>query len=227
MKKGKVQNMNENKNKTQEEKKEVITLNKTKLNSFKAELGKVTKSMVKLSKLAFELATDKETKKLFIEEVSKMGMSRATAYSLINSGKAIHEREVLEQVDYTKTAEIGKIELIESNMEVFEGEIEEPIEEYANKKTQKEIREDVKNFNQFGTIKPVKEEEQEEQEEETQEEEAQEESDITKLSQAYNLISSIFESSTDETLINLVKSAMDYISEATSYIEVKERTNNE
>lgn len=223
-KKGKVQNMNENKNKAQEEKKEVITLNKTKLNSFKAELGKVTKSMVKLSKLAFELATDKETKKLFIEEVSKMGMSRATAYSLINSGKAIHEREVLEQVDYTKTAEIGKIELIESNMEVFEGEIEVPIEEYANKKTQKEIREDVKNFNQFGTINPVKEEEQEEQEEETQEEEQEDTNDILKLSQAYNLISSIFESSTDETLINLVKSAMDYISEATSYIEVKERT---
>ena len=224
-KKGKVQTMNENKNNKQEEKKEVITLNKTKLNSFKAELGKVTKSMVKLSKLAFELATDKETKKLFIEEVSKMGMSRATAYSLINSGKAIHEREVLEQVDYTKTAEIGKIELIESNMEVFEGEIELPIEEYANKKTQKEIREDVKNFNQFGTINPIKEEEtQEEQEEETQEETQEETNDITKLSQAYNLISSIFEESTDETLINLVNSAMDYITEATSYIEVKERT---
>jgi len=220
--------MNENKNKAQEEKKEVITLNKTKLNSFKAELGKVTKSMVKLSKLAFELATDKETKKLFIEEVSKMGMSRATAYSLINSGKAIHEREVLEQVDYTKTAEIGKIELIESNMEVFEGEIEVPIEEYANKKTQKEIREDVKNFNQFGTINPVKEEEKEEQEE-TQEEQEElvEFTDLEYINKAISLIGNVVTGSEDEELVLMLENATHVLVTATEYLSRKEKEDNE
>ena len=215
--------MNENKNKAQEEKKEVITLNKTKLISFKAELGKVTKSMVKLSKLAFELATDKETKKLFIKEVSKMGMSRATAYSLINSGKAIHEREVLEQVDYTKTAEIGKIELIESNMEVFEGEIEVPIEEYANKKTQKEIREDVKNFNQFGTINPVKEEEQEEQEE-TQDIEF---TDLDYINKAISLLGNVVTGSEDEELVLMLENATHILVSATDYLSRKEKEDNE
>lgn len=212
---------------TNTENKEVVTLNKTKLNSFKAELGKVTKSMVKLSKLAFELATDKETKKLFIEEVSKMGMSRATAYSLINSGKAIHEREVLEQVDYTKTAEIGKIELIESNIEVFEGEIEVPIEEYASKKTQKEIREDVKNFNQFGTINPVKEEETQEEEQEEEQEELVEYSDIDYINKAISLIGNVVTESEDEELVHMLENATHILVSATDYLTRKENESNE
>lgn len=208
---------------------EVVTLNKTKLNSFKAELGKVTKSMVKLSKLASELATDKETKKLFIQEVSKMGMSRATAYSLINAGRAIHEREILEQVDYTKTAEIGKIELIDYNMEVFEGEIKLPIEEYANKKTQKEIREDVKNFNQYGTITPpvTEENEPDETESEPEQDETETSSNISKLAQAFKLLESVFESEENEDIIRMVHGAMDYITEATNLIEREENANNE
>ena len=208
----------------EQENKEVVTLNKTKLNSFKAELTKVTKSMTKLSILAFQLASTPETKKLFIEEVSKMGMSRTTAYALINAGHAIDTRKSLENTEYSKVAEIGKIDMIEDNIEVFEGEIETPIEEYAGKKSQKEIRNDVKNFNKYGTITPPSEEsEPDETESEPEQDATEEPSALSKLSQAFNLLSEVFESEENEEVINLVKYAMDYVSEATSRIEILER----
>lgn len=198
---------------------EVVTLNKTKLNSFKAELTKVTKSMTKLSILAFQLASTPETKKLFIEEVGKMGMSRATAYALINAGHAIDTRKSLENTEYSKVAEIGKIDMIEDNIEVFEGEIETPIEEYAGKKSQKEIRNDVKNFNKYGTITPPTEEsEPDETESEPEQDTTEEPSAISKLSQAFKLLESVFESIENEEAINLVKLAMDNITDATSLI---------
>lgn len=204
---------------TNTENKEVATLNKTKLNSFKAELTKVTKSMTKLSKLAYELASTPETKKLFIEEVSKMGLSRATAYALINAGHAIDTRNALENTEYTKVAEIGKIDSIEDNIEVFEGEIETPIEEYAGKKTQKEIRIDVKNFNKYGTIKPQTDEsEPDETESEPEQDTTEELTAISRLSQAFKLLESVFETIENEDAINLVKLAMDNITDATSLI---------
>ena len=199
---------------------EVVTLNKTKLNSFKAELTKVTKSMTKLSILAFQLASTSETKKLFIEEVGKMGMSRATAYALINAGHAIDTRKSLENTEYSKVAEIGKIDMIEDNIEVFEGEIETPIEEYAGKKTQKEIRNDVKNFNKYGTITPpaTEESEPDETESEPEQDATEEPSNISKLSQAFKLLESVFETIENEDAINLVKLAMDNITDATSLL---------
>lgn len=205
---------------TNTENKEVVTLNKTKLNSFKAELTKVTKSMTKLSILAYELANTPETKKLFIEEVGKMGMSRTTAYALINAGHAIDTRKSLENTEYSKVAEIGKIDMIEDNIEVFEGEIETPIEEYAGKKTQKEIRNDVKNFNKYGTIKaPIEEEsEPDETESEPEQDATEESSTVSKLSQAFKLLESVFETIENEDAINLVKLAMDNITDATSLI---------
>lgn len=210
-----------------EENKEVITLNKTKLNSFKAELTKVTKSMTKLSILAFQLASTPETKKLFIEEVGKMGMSRATAYALINAGHAIDTRKSLENTEYSKVAEIGKIDSIEDNIEVFEGEIETPIEEYAGKKTQKEIRNDVKNFNKYGTIKPQTDEsEPDATESEPEQDTTETSSNISKLAQAFKLLESVFESEENDEIINLVKYAMDYVTEATSRIEIIEREDN-
>lgn len=203
----------------EQENKEVITLNKTKLNSFKAELTKVTKSMTKLSILAFQLASTPETKKLFIEEVGKMGMSRTTAYALINAGHAIDTRKSLENTEYSKVAEIGKIDMIEDNIEVFEGEIETPIEEYAGKKSQKEIRNDVKNFNKYGTITPPTEEsEPDETESEPEQDTTEEPSTLSKLSQAFKLLESVFETIENEDAINLVKLAMDNITDATSLL---------
>lgn len=200
------------------ESKEVVTLNKTKLNSFKAELTKVTKSMTKLSILAYQLASTPDTKKLFIEEVGKMGMSRATAYALINAGHAIDTRNTLENAEYSKVAEIGKIDKIEENIEVFEGEIETPIEEYAGKKTQKEIRNDVKNFNKYGTITPLITSEDESTEISNEYDEPETPSNISKLSQAFKLLESVFETIENEDAINLVKLAMDNITDATSLI---------
>ena len=213
---------------TTTENNEVITLDKTKLNSFKSELTKVTKSMTKLSKLAYELASTPATKKLFIEEVGKMGMSRATAYALINAGHAIDTRKSLENTEYSKVAEIGKIDSIEDNIEVFEGEIETPIEEYAGKKTQKEIRNDVKNFNKYGTIKAPTTEESEPDatESEPEQDTTETPSNISKLAQAFKLLESVFESEENEEIINLVKYAMDYVTEATSRIEIIEREDN-
>ena len=212
-----------------ETKKEVITLNKTKLNSFKAELTKVTKSMTKLSKLAFELSATQETKKLFIAEVAKMGMSRTTAYALINAGKAINERPVLEDSKYSKTAEIGKIDEIENNIEVFEGEIETPIDEYVSKKSQKEIRDDVKNFNTYGTINPQIDESEEESEEHEEEPETPTEpfTDLESINKAIALIGSIVTESEDEELVMMLENATHILVSATDYLTKKENNENE
>lgn len=214
---------------TNTENKEVVTLNKTKLNSFKAELTKVTKSMTKLSILAFQLASTPETKKLFIEEVGKMGMSRTTAYALINAGHAIDTRKTLENTEYSKVAEIGKIDEIESNIEVFEGEIETPIEEYAGKKTQKEIRTDVKNFNKYGTITPPTEEsEPDETESEPETETANEPfTDLETINTAIKMIGSIVTESEDEELVLMLENATHILVSATDYLTRKENNENE
>lgn len=212
---------------TNTENKEVVTLNKTKLNSFKAELTKVTKSMCKLSKLAFELTNTPETKKLFIEEVGKMGMSRTTAYALINSGKAINERQALENCEYTKVAEIGKIDEIENNIEVFEGEIETPIEEYAGKKTQKEIRNDVKNFNKYGTITPPATEESEPEETESEPETTKEPTDLETINTVIAMIGSIVTESEDEELVMMLENATHILVSVTDYLTREENANNE
>ena len=204
-----------------ETKKEVITLNKTKLNSFKVELTKVTKSMTKLSKLAFELSATPETKKLFISEVAKMGMSRTTAYALINAGKAINERPVLEDSEYSKTAEIGKLDEIEDNIEVFEGEIETPIEEYVSKKSQKEIRDDVKNFNTYGTINPLIEDSEETEEEQ----ETTTPSNVERLAVAMNALKAVFGDCDNEDVINCITIAMSNIETATGILSEGVLTN--
>ena len=49
---------------------------------------------------------------------------------------------------------------------------------------------------------------------------------IGKLAQAFNLLSEVFESEENEEVVNLVKYAMDYVSEATSRIEILEREEN-
>lgn len=207
---------------------EVVTLNKTKLNSFKAELTKVTKSMTKLSILAFQLASTSETKKLFIEEVGKMGMSRATAYALINAGHAIDTRKSLENTEYSKVAEIGKIDEIESNIEVFEGEIETPIEEYAGKKSQKEIRNDVKNFNKYGTITPPTEESEPDETESEPETETTSETDIVSdLQRIQTMLEYVTSKTTDEEFIDNIMHAMHFVNCAYDCIKREENTNNE
>ena len=213
---------------TNTENKEVVTLNKTKLNSFKAELTKVTKSMTKLSILAFQLASTPETKKLFIEEVGKMGMSRTTAYALINAGHAIDTRKALENTEYSKVAEIGKIDELENNIEVFEGEIETPIEEYAGKKTQKEIRNDVKNFNKYGTITPPTEESEPDETESEPEAETTSETDIVSdLQRVQTLLESVTGKTTDEEFIDNIMHAMHFINCAYDCIKREENANNE
>lgn len=209
---------------------EVVTLNKTKLNSFKAELTKVTKSMTKLSILAFQLASTPETKKLFIEEVAKMGMSRTTAYALINAGHAIDTRKVLENTEYSKVAEIGKIDELENNIEVFEGEIETPIEEYAGKKTQKEIRNDVKNFNKYGTITPPATEETEPDETESEPEQDATGEPFTELETINKIIAtigSIVTESEDEELVLMLENATHILVSASDYLSRKENNENE
>ena len=213
---------------TNTENKEVVTLNKTELNSFKAELTKVTKSMTKLSILAFQLASTPETKKLFIEEVGKMGMSRTTAYALINAGHAIDTRKALENTEYSKVAEIGKIDELENNIEVFEGEIETPIEEYAGKKTQKEIRNDVKNFNKYGTITPPTEESEPDETESEPEAETTSETDIVSdLQRVQTLLESVTGKTTDEEFIDNIMHAMHFINCAYDCIKREENANNE
>lgn len=215
---------------TTTESNEVVTLNKTKLNSFKAELTKVTKSMSKLSILAFQLANTPETKKLFIEEVSKMGMSRTTAYALINAGHAIDTRKTLENTDYSKVAEIGKIDEIEDNIEVFEGEIETPIEEYAGNKTQKEIRNDVKNFNKYGTITPpaIEESEPDETESEPETETTSEPfTDLETINKIIAMIGSIVTESEDEELVMMLENATHILVSATDYLIREENNDNE
>lgn len=208
---------------------EVVTLNKTKLNSFKAELTKVTKSMTKLSILAFQLASTPETKKVFIEEVGKMGMSRTTAYALINAGHAIDTRKALENTEYSKVAEIGKIDEIESNIEVFEGEIETPIEEYAGKKSQKEIRNDVKNFNKYGTITPPTEESEPDETESEPETETTNEpfTDLETINTVIAMIGSIVTESEDEELVMMLENATHILVSATDYLTRKENPTNE
>lgn len=208
---------------TNVENNKVVTLNKTKLNSFKTELTKVTKSMTKLSILAFELASTPETKKLFIEEVGKMGMSRTTAYALINAGHAIDTRKSLENTEYTKVAEIGKIDELENNIEVFEGEIETPIEEYAGKKTQKEIRNDVKNFNKYGTITPPATEESEPEQDATNEPFT----DLETINKVIAMIGSIVTESKDEELVMMLENATHILVSATDYLTREENNENE
>lgn len=92
----------------------------------------------------------------------------------------------------------------------------------------KEIRNDVKNFNKYGTITPpaTEESEPDETESEPEQDATEEPSTVSKLSQAFKLLESVFESSTDDYIVAMVKGAMDYISEATSRIEILEREEN-
>lgn len=83
----------------------------------------------------------------------------------------------------------------------------------------KEIRIDVKNFNKYGTIKPqIDESEPDETESEPEQDTTEEPSNISKLSQAFKLLESVFETIENEDAINLVKLAMDNITDATSLL---------
>ena len=83
----------------------------------------------------------------------------------------------------------------------------------------KEIRNDVKNFNKYGTITPPTEEsEPDETESEPEQDATEEPSTVSKLSQAFKLLESVFETIENEDAINLVKLAMDNITDATSLL---------
>ena len=84
----------------------------------------------------------------------------------------------------------------------------------------KEIRNDVKNFNKYGTITPpaTEETEPDETESEPEQDTTEELTAISRLSQAFKLLESVFETIENEDAINLVKLAMDNITDATSLL---------
>ena len=84
----------------------------------------------------------------------------------------------------------------------------------------KEIRNDVKNFIKYGTITPpaTEETEPDETESEPEQDTTEELTAISRLSQAFKLLESVFETIENEDAINLVKLAMDNITDATSLL---------
>ena len=84
----------------------------------------------------------------------------------------------------------------------------------------KEIRNDDKNFNKYGTITPpaTEETEPDETESEPEQDTTEELTAISRLSQAFKLLESVFETIENEDAINLVKLAMDNITDATSLL---------
>ena len=95
------------------------------------------------------------------------------------------------------------------------------------KEEKKEIREDVKNFNEYGTINPVKEEETQEEQEEVSHEELVEFSDIDHINKAISLIGNVVTESEDEELVYMLENATHILVSATDYLSRKENNENE
>ncbi len=210
-----------------------ITLNKSKLNSFVSAYRSAEKSTAKMSILAIEICVDKATTKKFIEYIDKeLGLTRTTAYALINAGKVIKAREELTDAPYSKLAEIGRIENVcDENLNMYEDAVKkvydvENLKNYIDTTSQKKIREDVKDFNEYGEILIEAEAEEETTTEATEAEaEAEEETtteateaeaeeaeapttDIDKINNIIAMISELANASEDEDEVNAYMNAV-------------------
>lgn len=195
----------------------VVELNKTKLNSFVSAYKSAEKSTAKMSILAVEICIDKPSTKKFIEFIdAELGLNRTTAYSLINAGKVIKAREELTNESYSKLAEIGRIENVcEENINLFEDAVKKTYEvddlkSYIETTAQKKIREDVKDFNEYGEIliEAEAEETTAEAEEATEEAEAPTISDVDKINNIIRMISELANASDNEDEVNAYMTAV-------------------
>lgn len=191
----------------------VVELNKTKLNSFVSAYKSAEKSTAKMPILAVEICIDKASTKKFIEYIDKeLGLNRTTAYSLINAGKVIKAREELTNESYSKLAEIGRIENVcEENINLYEEAVKkayevEDLKNYIETTAQKKIREDVKDFNEYGEI--LIEAEAEGETEETNEEPTCTVSDVEKINNIIKMISELANVSDNEDEVNAYMSAV-------------------
>ncbi len=194
----------------------VVELNKTKLNSFISAYKSAEKSTAKMSILAVEICIDKPSTKKFIEYIdAELGLNRTTAYSLINAGKVIKAREELTNESYSKLAEIGRIENVcEENINLYEEAVKkaydvEDLKDYIETTAQKKIREDVKDFNEYGEILiEVEAEETTAEAEETTEEVEAPTTDIEKINNIIKMISELANASEDEGEVNAYMTAI-------------------
>ncbi len=205
-----------NKNEITKKESKEVTLNKSKLNSFVSAYKSAEKSTAKMSILAVEICVDKASTKKFIEYIDKeLGLNRTTAYSLINAGKVIKAREELVNESYSKLAEIGRIENVcEENINLYEEAVKkvyevEDLKSYIETTPQKKIREDVKDFNEYGEILIEAEAEEEttaEAEETTAE--AEETTELDKINNIITMISELANNSNNEDEVNAYMNAI-------------------
>ncbi len=198
-----------NKNEITKKESKEVTLNKSKLNSFVSAYKSAEKSTAKMSILAVEICVDKASTKKFIEYIDKeLGLNRTTAYSLINAGKVIKAREELVNESYSKLAEIGRIENVcEENINLYEEAVKkvyevEDLKSYIETTPQKKIREDVKDFNEYGEILI-----EAEAEEETTAE-AEETTELDKINNIITMISELANNSNNEDEVNAYMNAI-------------------
>ncbi len=87
----------------------------------------------------------------------------------------------------------------------------------------KEIRNDVKNFNKYGTITPPATEENEPEQDTTEEPFT----DLESINKAIAMIGSIVTESEDEELVLMLENATHILVSATDYLTRKENNENE